>query len=130
MKKSKNILISLIILATLSGCESITPLKGGVSSKNAIGSMMLTSSDSNERAQKIYYKCAGCHGKNGEKSALGKSQPIGGEHKDILLYELQEYKAGRLDQYGMGQLMKGQVAGLSDSELELVADYISKLPGI
>ena len=130
MKKSKNILISLVVLVVLSGCESATPLKGGVSSSNVISSIVLTRSDSNERAKKIYSKCAGCHGKNGEKHALGKSQAIGGEYKDVVLYELQEYKAGRLDYYGMGQLMKGQVAGLSDSELELVANYISKLSGI
>ena len=128
MKKANNILISVAVVFMLIGCESITPLSADESTKNTIGS--IDSNNSDENAQKIYAKCAGCHGKNGEKSALGKSQIIGAGDKDTLFYLLKEYKSGELNQYGMGQLMKGQVAGLSDSELELVADYISKLSGI
>lgn len=128
MKKTNNILISVAVVFMLIGCESVTSLNGDESTKNTIGSINHNNSD--ENAQKIYSKCAGCHGENGEKSALGKSQIIGAGNKDALLYMLKEYKLGELNQYGMGQLMKGQVAGLSDNELELVADYISKLSGI
>lgn len=132
MKKINNIAISIAILLILIGCERVTPLNNARVSTmhSAIGNINLDDSISNIDAQKIYSKCSGCHGKNGEKSALGKSQIIGGEDKEALLYQLQEYKAGRLNQYGMGQLMKGQVAGLTYSELELVSEYISKLSGI
>ena len=40
---------------------------------------------------------------------------------------LQEYKEGKRDAYGMGTLMKGQVASLSDSDIRILADYIASL---
>jgi len=86
-----------------------------------------TPTSSNVSGKEIYAKCAGCHGANGEKLALGKSKRIAGVNKEVLLYQLEQYKNGDLDQYGMGQLMKGQVAGLSHRELELVSEYVSKL---
>ncbi|MRJ02617.1 MAG: c-type cytochrome [Epsilonproteobacteria bacterium] len=75
----------------------------------------------------LYAKCSGCHGTKGERKALGKSAPIGGMAKEELLKKLKGYQAGTLNLYGMGGLMKGQVAGLSEGDLEALADYISKL---
>ena len=82
---------------------------------------------SNISGKEIYAKCAGCHGGKGEKLALGKSKRIAGVNKEVLLYQLEQYKNGDLDLYGMGQLMKGQVTGLTHRELELVSEYVSKL---
>ena len=127
--KRLNSILSIIVFFGLIGCESITPLNGDKSSKNSIANTDSIGGSSDEKIKKIYSNCAGCHGTNGEKAALGKSQKIGGEDKDALFYELKEYRAGRLNQYGMGPLMKGQVAGFSDSGLELLAEYISRLPG-
>jgi cytochrome c553 len=75
----------------------------------------------------LYKKCAGCHGAKGEKKALGKSAPIAGWDKAKVVEALKGYKAGTRNVYGMGALMKGQVAGLSDADIEALADYISKL---
>ncbi len=75
----------------------------------------------------IFKRCAGCHGAKGEKHALGKSQPIAGWDKAKLVEALKGYKAGTRNVYGMGAVMKGQVASLSDADIEAVADYISKL---
>ncbi len=75
----------------------------------------------------LYKKCAGCHGMHGEKKALGKSAPIAGWDKEKLVEALKGYKAGTRNVYGMGALMKGQVASLSDADIEALADYISKL---
>jgi len=75
----------------------------------------------------LYKKCAGCHGAKGEKKALGKSAPIAGWDKEKLVEALKGYKAGTRNVYGMGALMKGQVANLSDEEIEALAEYISKL---
>ncbi len=79
------------------------------------------------KGKELYAKCASCHGPKGEKHALGKSAVIAGMAKDELVKKLQGYKAGTLNQYGMGALMKGQVASLSDADIEALADYISKL---
>ncbi len=74
----------------------------------------------------LYKKCAGCHGAHGEKKALGKSAVIKGWPKDKVVEALKGYKAGTRNVHGMGALMKGQVASLSDADIEAIADYISK----
>lgn len=73
----------------------------------------------------LYKKCATCHGMNGEKKALGKSKIIKDFTKDQFLTAMKGYKAGT---YGgpMKGLMKGQVAPLSDADIEALANYITK----
>jgi cytochrome c len=75
----------------------------------------------------IYAKCVGCHGANGEKKALNKSAIIQGQDAAKTVEQLNGYKAGTLNQYGMGGLMKGQVAALSDEDIKAVADHIAGL---
>ena len=70
--------------------------------------------------------CAGCHGANGEKAALGKSQVIKGWPVEKTVAALKGYKDGS---YGgaMKGVMKGQVARLSDADIQDLAAQISKL---
>ncbi|RXJ81756.1 c-type cytochrome [Arcobacter sp. F2176] len=70
--------------------------------------------------------CAGCHGANFEKPALGKSQIIKGWPAAKVEEALKGYKAGT---YGgaMKGVMKGQVARLSDADIKEIAEKISKL---
>ncbi len=75
----------------------------------------------------VFAKCAGCHGQNGEKPALGKSAIIAGQDAAKTLEQLKGYKAGTLNQHGMGGVMKGQVASMDDAQLKAVADYIATL---
>ena len=75
----------------------------------------------------LFAKCAGCHGQNGEKAALGKSAVIKGQDAAKTVEQLKGYKAGTLNQHGMGALMKGQVASLSDAQIQELADYIAGL---
>jgi len=74
-----------------------------------------------------YKKCVGCHGANGEKAALGKSAIIKGQDAAKTMEQLKGYKAGTLNQHGMGGLMKGQVASMSDEDIKSVADYIAAM---
>jgi len=74
-----------------------------------------------------YAKCAGCHGTNGEKAALGKSAIIAGQDAAKTIEQLNGYKAGTLNQHGMGALMKGQVASLDDAAIKAVAEHIAGL---
>jgi len=87
-----------IILGTMIGCASL----------------MATS----------FAPCAGCHGQNGEKAALGKSQIIKGWSVEKTIAALKGYKDGS---YGgpMKGIMKGQVARLSDSDIEDLAKQIA-----
>jgi len=72
-----------------------------------------------------YAKCAGCHGANGEKVALGKSKIIKDMTKAEIITAMNGYKDGS---YGgpMKGLMKGQVATLSAADIEAIANQIGK----
>ena len=74
-----------------------------------------------------FAKCAGCHGANGEKAALNKSAVIGGQDAAKTVEQLKGYKAGTLNQHGMGGMMKMQVATLDDAGMQELADYIATL---
>jgi cytochrome c len=85
--------------------------------------MMLSAAE----ASALYNKCASCHGQKGEKKALGKSEIITGWKSDKTLDALKGYKEGKRNTKGMGALMKGQVATLSDADMKALADYIATL---
>ena len=74
----------------------------------------------------IYAACAGCHGTNGEKVALGKSKIIKGWSADKIESALNGYKDGS---YGgtMKAIMKGQAVKLSIEDTKAVSQYISTL---
>jgi cytochrome c len=74
----------------------------------------------------IYKKCAGCHGANGEKAALGKSKIIKDLSETELMTAMKGYKDGS---YGgpMKGLMKGQVAKLSDADVDAVVKHMAGL---
>ncbi len=73
----------------------------------------------------LYKKCAGCHGVNGEKVALGKSKVIKDMTKQEIVDAMAGYKNGT---YGgaMKGLMLGQVKPLSQSDIEAIAEHIGK----
>jgi cytochrome c len=73
----------------------------------------------------LYKKCAGCHGANGEKVALGKSKIIKDLKKADFITAMKGYKAGT---YGgaMKGVMAGQVKGLNDAQIEAIAGVIVK----
>ena len=68
--------------------------------------------------------CVGCHGANFEKAALGKSKIVKDMSKADIITALKGYKDGT---YGaaMKGVMKGQVAKLSDADIEAMATQIT-----
>ena len=78
-------------------------------------------------AASLYKSCAGCHGTKGEKKALGKSEKIGGWSAAKVEEALKGYKAKTRNVHGMGAVMQGQAAKLSDEEIKALAEYIEKL---
>ena len=72
-----------------------------------------------------YDKCASCHGAAGEKAALGKSKIIKDMTKADFVAALKGYQAGT---YGGAQkaLMAGQVKGLTEADINAIADVIIK----
>lgn len=69
-------------------------------------------------------KCVACHGSTFEKQALGKSAVVNKMTEKDIVTALKGYKAGALNKYGMGSIMKGQVSTMSDKDMETVAKYI------
>lgn len=75
----------------------------------------------------LYKKCAVCHGAKGEKKYLNKVPPLHEVKADERLKLLKEYKAGKLNKFGMGAIMKLNVGKLSDADLEAVNKHIDTL---
>ncbi len=73
----------------------------------------------------VYARCVACHGATGEKAAMGKSKIIKDMTKAEIVSAMKGYKDGS---YGgvMKGLMKGQVAALSDADIEAIAQKIGK----
>jgi len=71
-------------------------------------------------------KCTGCHGANFEKKALGKSAVLNTLTKEQIVADMKGYRSGTLNKYGLGGIMKGQAAGLSDQDIEMMANQIVK----
>ena len=71
--------------------------------------------------------CAACHGAKGEKPALGKSEIIAGWDEAKVVASLNGYKAGTLNVHGMGAVMKGQTAKLTDADIADLAKQIAAM---
>jgi cytochrome c-type protein NapB len=69
--------------------------------------------------------CAGCHGANFEKKAMGVSKIVKDLTKADIVKALKGYKDGS---YGgsMKAIMKGQAAPLDDAKIEAIANKIGK----
>lgn len=76
--------------------------------------------------KELFAKCSSCHGSNAEKKALGKSQIIKGWDKQKVSDALNGYKNGT---YGgdMKGIMKGQVATLSNEDIDKLSTFIASI---
>ena len=118
-------LLSLVLIFGFIGCGEI---KYSDDETNRELENNVENASSLKTGEQLYTaSCQGCHGKQGEKEALGNSQLIGGQSSSATKYQLEEYKAGRLNQYNMGEIMKGQAQQLTSSEIVLVSKYIETL---
>ena len=78
----------------------------------------------------LFKKCGICHGEKGEKHSLNVTKYIAGLDEDNIIDILKEYRAKKRDKYGLGTMMQGQAAKLSDDDIETLAEFISKLPKV
>jgi len=70
--------------------------------------------------------CASCHGAEGKKPSVSTYPKLAGQNKDYTLAQLKYFKDGSRSS-GQSVVMKGMVAGLSDEEMEAIADYLSNV---
>ena len=74
----------------------------------------------------LYAKCAGCHGADGAKKALGTGQPIKGMSAADASKALSGYKAKTFGGEKKA-IMESQAQALSAEDIEALSAYISKL---
>jgi sulfide dehydrogenase cytochrome subunit len=77
--------------------------------------------DDKTKGMMLSLSCASCHGTDGKSKTI--TPYIAGMAKGYLYKTLLDYKYGKRD----GTMMPKHVKGFSDKELELVADYFSKV---
>jgi cytochrome c553 len=75
----------------------------------------------------LYKNCAGCHGENGEKMALGQSKVITGQDRNITIKQLTAYKEGELNMYGLGNIMQLQLSTFDEEDIEVLAEHIEEM---
>jgi cytochrome c553 len=69
--------------------------------------------------------CAACHGANG-MAAIKTYPNLAGQNKEYLVSALKAYKTKQRSG-GMAAIMQAQSAGLSDADMENLAEYYSTL---
>lgn len=98
-------------------------MKKAVFSIMVMGAATLAMAD----GAKLFEVCAVCHGDRGQKKSLNVSAVIAGWNEAKTIDRLKAYKAGKLNQYGYGNMMGGQATKLTDAQMKEVAHYISTL---
>jgi len=81
-------------------------------------------------SEELYKNCAGCHGEQGESSALGQSKLIAGQESNLTIKELTAYKDGELNQYGLGNIMQLQLEALDEDDIQKLAAYIESMESV
>ena len=69
--------------------------------------------------------CAGCHGPDGNSPAPSFPK-LAGQHEDYLYHSLKDYKAGKRK----NPIMAGQVANLSDRDMQDLAAFFARQKGL
>lgn len=70
--------------------------------------------------------CAACHGTDGN-SPINSSYPrLAGQNRDYLIRQIKDIKSGERDN-GLTAQMRPIAEGLSEAEIESIADYLSSL---
>ena len=106
--------------------EIATSIAGGDEKKAEDSNATKTEAPATTPAKEVNTAaCAGCHGKDFEKSAMGKSKIVKDMAKADIETALKGYKDGS---YGgaMKAIMKGQVAKLSDEDMKAIAEKFGK----
>ena len=83
------------------------------------------SASASASGESSYSKCVPCHGENGNKKALGRSDVISGLDKKEIEKKLNGYRDGTLNLHGMGSIMISQMSSKNDKEIESLSKYIS-----
>ncbi len=70
--------------------------------------------------------CAACHGADAKSPIMPQYPKIAGQSKEYLTQQMTDIKSGTRNN-GQSVVMKGIMAGVSEEEITVLADYISSL---
>ncbi len=70
--------------------------------------------------------CAACHGADAKSPIMPQYPKIAGQSKEYLTQQMTDIKSGSRNN-GQTVVMKGIMAGVSEEEIAVIADYISGL---
>lgn len=70
--------------------------------------------------------CISCHGPQGAEPTASNYPKLKGQNKEYMIQQIKDIKSGARDN-GQTALMKPIVQGLTDAEIEALADYLSSL---
>ena len=70
--------------------------------------------------------CAACHGADAKSPIMPQYPKIAGQSKEYLIQQMTDIKSGTRNN-GQTAVMKGIMAGVSEEEIAVIADYISGL---
>ncbi len=73
-----------------------------------------------------YNACIGCHGMQGEKNTMAPASKPNTMSKAAVVAALKGYKAGTLNKYGKGAIMRGFASRLTDAQMTEIANFIGK----
>lgn len=68
--------------------------------------------------------CAGCHGADGKTTIMPIYPTLAGQSPAYLVAQMKDIKNGARNN-GQSIIMKGIIAGVSDAEIETIADWLS-----
>ena len=74
------------------------------------------------KGKSIAQACTACHGKNGNASAAGTFPSLAGQNEGYIVTQLKNFKSG----VRVNATMKGQVANLSEQDMQNVAAYYAQ----
>ena len=72
--------------------------------------------------------CVACHGKDGKKPLMPEYPKLAGQNAKYAERQMLDIKSGARSN-GNSAAMKGVMHLVSDAEIKVLAEYLSKLPG-
>lgn len=129
MKKSLIVSLALAACVTLGFAEdNATEANATAVETNATAEVASAEfSGDVEKGAVVFKKCIACHGPKAEKSYLNKIPVLTTLDPNEMVENMKKYKAGELNLFKMGAVMKGQMASLSEEDMVNVTAYIMTL---
>ena len=98
----------------------------GICMKKVLFALLVAGATALFAAPASFNACVSCHGASGERAGLGKGRPLTEIPAAEMVELMKGYKAGTLNTHGMGALMRGQMANLSEAQMQEIADFSGK----